>query len=158
MDRKSSNFFAEVLGKKLAVERYGPPGTIARAAEAISGWAAAHGVPVHTYDASGLSYFDRVSARGIVRLLTVAGTHNWGPLLRRSLATGGEGTLKDRLAGVRVRAKTGTLDRISALSGWVWLRRSDRWAKFSILDHGMSATHAATIEDSIVRIITRDAR
>jgi serine-type D-Ala-D-Ala carboxypeptidase/endopeptidase (penicillin-binding protein 4) len=158
MDRKSSNFFAEVLGKKLAVERYGPPGTIARAAEAISGWAATHGVPVHTYDASGLSYLDRVSARGIVRLLAVAGTHNWGPLLRRSLATGGEGTLKDRLAGVRVRAKTGTLDRISALSGWVWLRRSGKWAKFSILDHGMSATHAAAIEDSIVRIITKDAR
>jgi D-alanyl-D-alanine carboxypeptidase/D-alanyl-D-alanine-endopeptidase (penicillin-binding protein 4) len=158
MDRKSSNFFAEVLGKRLAVERYGPPGTIARAAQAISGWAGAHGVPVHTYDASGLSYLDRVSARGIVKLLTVAGRHNWGPLLRRSLATGGEGTLKDRLAGVRVRAKTGTLDRISALSGWVWLRRSSRWAKFSILDRGMSATRAAAIEDTIVRTISSYGR
>jgi serine-type D-Ala-D-Ala carboxypeptidase/endopeptidase (penicillin-binding protein 4) len=158
MDRKSANFFAEVLGKRLAVERYGPPGTIARAAQAISDWAGARGVPVQTYDSSGLSYFDRVTARGIVRLLTVAGRHSWGVLLRHLLATGGEGTLKDRLAGVRVRAKTGTLDRISALSGWVWLHQSGRWAKFSILDHGMSATRAAAIEDSIVRTISRYAR
>jgi D-alanyl-D-alanine carboxypeptidase len=157
MDRKSSNFFAEVLGKRLAVERFGRPGTIAKAAEAISSWAGTHGVPVRTYDASGLSYFDRVSARGIVQLLTVADRSSWGGLLRRSLATGGEGTLKDRLAGVRVRAKTGTLDRISALSGWVWLHRSGRWAKFSILDNGMSATRAAGIEDSIVRTISRFA-
>jgi D-alanyl-D-alanine carboxypeptidase len=157
MDRKSSNFFAEVLGKRLGLERFGRPGTIAKAAEAISSWARAHGVPVRTYDASGLSYFDRVSARGIVRLLTVADRSSWGGLLRRSLATGGEGTLKDRLAGVRVRAKTGTLDGISALSGWVWLRRRSRWAKFSILDHGMSATRATGIEDTIVRTISRFA-
>jgi D-alanyl-D-alanine carboxypeptidase/D-alanyl-D-alanine-endopeptidase (penicillin-binding protein 4) len=157
MDRKSSNFFAEVLGKRLGVERYGRPGTIVKAARAVSSWARSHGVTVTAYDASGLSYADRVSAHGIVRLLAVAGASSWGPVLRRALPTGDEGTLADRLAGVPVRAKTGTLDRISALSGWVWLRRSNTWAKFSILDRGMSKDGAAAVEDKIVRTIWRHA-
>ena len=158
MDRKSSNFFAEVLGKRLGVEHYGRPGTIVRAARAISSWARSHGVTVKTYDASGLSYSDRVSVRGIVRLLDVASKSPWGPTLRRALPTGDEGTLEDRLGRVRVRAKTGTLDGISALSGWVWMKRSGQWARFSILDHGMSKDRAASIEDSIVRTIWRYAR
>jgi D-alanyl-D-alanine carboxypeptidase/D-alanyl-D-alanine-endopeptidase (penicillin-binding protein 4) len=157
MDRKSSNFFAEVLGKRLGVERYGRPGTIVKAARAISSWARSHGVTITAYDASGLSYADRVTARGIVRLLGVASRSSWGPVLRGALPTGGEGTLDDRLAGVPVRAKTGTLDGISALSGWLWLRTSDRWARFSILDHGMSKDEAALVEDRIVRTIWRHA-
>jgi serine-type D-Ala-D-Ala carboxypeptidase/endopeptidase (penicillin-binding protein 4) len=158
MDRKSSNFFAEVLGKRLGVEHYGRPGTIVRAARAISSWTRSHGVTVRTYDASGLSYSDRISARGMVRLLEVASRSSWGPTLRRALPTGDEGTLEDRLGRVRVRAKTGTLDGISALSGWVWMKRSRRWAKFSILDHGMSKDRAASVEDSIVRTIWRHAQ
>lgn len=158
MDRQSSNFFAEVLGKRLAVERYGPPGTIVNAGRAIAAWAARHGVTIRAHDASGLSYLDRLTAKGIVRLLHVAQQDPWGPTLRRSLPSGDEGTLDHRLAGVPVRAKTGTLDGISALSGWVWLRRGGGWARFSILDHGMSKDGAASIEGTIVRTIWRHAR
>jgi len=35
-NRRSSNFFAEVLGKRLGVETYGAPGTIAKGARAIT--------------------------------------------------------------------------------------------------------------------------
>jgi D-alanyl-D-alanine carboxypeptidase len=157
MDHKSSNFFAEVMGKRLGVERFGRPGTIAKAAHAVSSWAARHGTTDTSYDASGLSYDDRLSARGIVRLLGVAERSPWGPLLRRILPTGNEGTLEDRLGRVRVRAKTGTLDFVSALSGWVWLQARGRWARFSILDQGMSKDQAAAIEDSIVRTLWRYA-
>jgi serine-type D-Ala-D-Ala carboxypeptidase/endopeptidase (penicillin-binding protein 4) len=157
MDRSSSNFFAEVLGKRLAVERFGGPGTIPKAARAISSWAASHGVTVTAYDSSGLSYYDRVTARGIVKLLGVANRNRWGRKLRHALPKGDQGTLEDRLGNIRVRAKTGTLDGISALSGWVWLQRSSRWAKFSILDNGLSKTRAAQIEDTIVRTVSRHA-
>jgi D-alanyl-D-alanine carboxypeptidase len=54
---------------------------------------------------------------------------------------------------VKVRAKTGTLIDISALSGWVWLAKEGTWAQFSILSRGMSKTEAAAIEDRIVRIV-----
>jgi D-alanyl-D-alanine carboxypeptidase len=158
MNHRSSNFFAEVLGKRLGLERYGRPGTIAKAARAISAWATAHGGATTAFDASGLSYSNRVTARGIVRLLEVATSSSWGPTLRRILPTGNEGTLEHRLGLVPVRAKTGTLDGISALSGWVWLQALGRWGQFSIMDSGMSKDRAASIEDSIVRTLWRYAK
>ena len=158
MDRKSSNFFAEVFGKLLGVMRNGAPGTIAKGADAIEGWwASKWGVAMSAYDASGLSYANRVSPRGITRLLDVADDHSWGAQLRKDLPTGGQGTLEDRLHGIPVRAKTGTLDGVSALSGWVWLRRTKEWATFSILSSGLPKYTAAAIEDRIVSVLHRAA-
>jgi D-alanyl-D-alanine carboxypeptidase/D-alanyl-D-alanine-endopeptidase (penicillin-binding protein 4) len=146
-----------MLGKRLAVERYGPPGTIANGARAIEAWARAQGVILTAKDSSGLSYDNRVSPAGIARLLGSAEAFEWGPGLRDLLPGPGEGTLEDRLNGVRVHAKTGTLDGVSALSGWVWLRRPQSWAEFSILSRGMAKTTAVDIENEVVRILTREA-
>jgi D-alanyl-D-alanine carboxypeptidase len=66
--------------------------------------------------------------------------------------------LEDRLGGVRVRAKTGTLIGVSALSGYVWLERRATWAEFSILSTGMSKSAAVRIEDAVVRILSDRAR
>lgn len=158
MNRNSVNFFAELLGKLLGVRTYGTPGTIAKGAAAIEAFAGSFNVDLVANDSSGLSYNDRVSAQAIARLLDHADDESWGPVLRRTLAGAGQGTLEDRLAGVKVRAKTGTLDRISALSGWVWLRRADTWAEFSILSSGMDKSAAVDIENEIVRTLTRYAR
>jgi D-alanyl-D-alanine carboxypeptidase len=71
-----------------------------------------------------------------------------------SLPSGGEGTLGARLAGVPVRAKTGTLfvTPVSALSGYV--RTSEgRLVAFSVLSRGLSKSAAVAIEDAIVRVI-----
>ena len=158
MDRQSSNFFAEVFGKLLGVMKHGAPGTIAKGASVIENWwAHKWGVALTANDASGLSYDDRVSPRGITRLLEVADEHVWGAQLRKDLPTGNQGTLEDRLQGVPVRAKTGTLENVSALSGWVWLKGPGAWAQFSILSNGMPKYAAAGIEDRIVRILNRAA-
>jgi len=158
VNRRSSNFFAEVLGKRLGVAAKGVPGTIAKGAAAIEQWTASNGVTVEAYDSSGLSYRNEVSAQGLVRLLDVAADATWGRVLRTSLPKAGWGTLGGRLDGVRVRAKTGTLSSISALSGWVWLRRQESWGEFSILSRGMSKHVAASVEDRIVRILNRRGR
>lgn len=158
MNRTSSNFFAEVLGKRLGAERRGRPGTIAKGAAVIRAWARNHGVEVTSKDASGLSYRNRVSPRGLSRLLVAAQTEKWWHRLRSALPTGGEGTLENRLGGVQVRAKTGTLEGLSALSGWVWLERRDAWAAFSMLSAGLPKFRATTIEDKIVRILESRAR
>ena len=157
MNRHSHNFTAEVLGKRLGVARRGPPGTIAKGAGAIEGWASRHGASVRANDGSGLSYRNRVSPRGMVRLLGEAERKSWGPLLLDILPAGGEGTLRSRLKDVRVRAKTGTLTAISALSGFVWLERSDTWAEFSILSRGLSKDRAVAIENAVVRLVGRYA-
>jgi D-alanyl-D-alanine carboxypeptidase/D-alanyl-D-alanine-endopeptidase (penicillin-binding protein 4) len=158
VNRNSANFFAEVLGKRLGVEAQGRPGTIAKGASAIEGWARRHNVGLVAHDSSGLSYDNRVSPLGLVRLLGAAENEGWGKSFRETLAEAGRGTLDDRLNGVRVRAKTGTLQNVSALSGYVWLRRRDTWGEFSILSSGMAKSTAARIEDRVVRILTRAAR
>jgi serine-type D-Ala-D-Ala carboxypeptidase/endopeptidase (penicillin-binding protein 4) len=157
MNRHSSNFFAEVLGKRLGAARTGRRGTISRAARSIERFASARRVQLAAHDSSGLSYHNRVSPQGVTRLLSAAERRPYGPLLRQTLPRGGMGTLEDRLKSVKMRAKTGTLSGISALAGWVWLRRRSSWAEFAILSRGMPKSTAASIEDRIVRLVTRYA-
>ena len=157
MNVVSSNFRAEVLGKVLGAERLGSPGTIAKGARVVEGFADAQGVRLVAHDGSGLSYENRVTARGMVEMLRVAEQAPWGDVLRDTLAAGGEGTLEDRLQTVTVRAKTGTLIEVSALSGWMWLEREDAWAAFSILSSGVNAVQAKSIEDRIVRVVASNA-
>ncbi|MEO8292024.1 MAG: D-alanyl-D-alanine carboxypeptidase [Actinomycetota bacterium] len=158
MDVESLNFHAEVLGKLLARLTVGAPATIARGAQAIAAFENDHGIgSFEHHDSSGLSYANRVRSQGIVRLLWVADARPWGSVLRRALPAGGQGTLEDRLRDVRVRAKTGTLEQISALSGWVWLEQRDGWAEFSILSHGLSKSTAIRIEDAIVHTVAAHA-
>src|SRR5207237_5896311 len=97
---------------------------------------------------------------GIVELLKVADRSAWGPVLRSVLPGADQGTIEEthHLHGVTLRAKTGTLTGVSALSGWVWLGRSGTWAQFSILDRGMQSWYAKPMEDRIVRTIARYAR
>jgi serine-type D-Ala-D-Ala carboxypeptidase/endopeptidase (penicillin-binding protein 4) len=158
MNHVSSNFFAEVLGKRLAVERYGRPGSIAKAAKSIRRWALRRGVSIDARDASGLSYKNRVSPQGITRLIDRAEEQPWGSELRATLPHGGRGTLEDRLRGVKLHAKTGTLVEVSALSGYLWLERRGTWASFSMISRGLPKYKAVTLEDRTVKLLARRAR
>ncbi|HET7235669.1 MAG TPA: D-alanyl-D-alanine carboxypeptidase [Actinomycetota bacterium] len=151
--RPSDNFAAEVLGKRLGVETAGVPGTIAKGAAAIEAFADGHGADVTIHDSSGLSYANRVTAEGLVRLLWVAEDATWLEDLRDALPTGGQGTLQHRLHGIQIRAKTGSLSEVSALSGWVLSDGTGTWVEFSILCSGMAKATASSIEDEIVRIV-----
>lgn len=158
MNRTSMNFFAEMFGKRLGLERHGRPGTIAKGAAAIREFAGRNGVAISSYDSSGLSYSNRVSPRGIAKLIDIVDDEPWADELRFSLPGANQGTLEDRLRGVRLRAKTGTLTDISTLSGWVWMNQIDDWGYFSIMSRGMDKSRAAEVEDRIVRILHDYAR
>ena len=150
----SLNLDAEVLTKMLGAAAFGAPGSTAKGARAIEAWARRHGVAVVAHDGSGLSYADRITTNGMTQLLSAATSSAWGSAFRSTLPTSGQGTLAGRLAGVRVKAKTGTLlQQVSALSGWVWLERSRRWAEFSILSRGLQKPRAVALEDRVVSII-----
>lgn len=155
MDVWSLNFYAEVLGKFLGARVEGPPGSIAKGAAAIAAFARARGVSgVIAHDGSGLSYANRVTPTQIVKMLWAADGQPWGETLRSLLARGGQGTLKGRLRDVPIRAKTGTLDGVSALSGWVWVEREQEWAEFSILSSGITKARSVQIENAIVRAVS----
>jgi D-alanyl-D-alanine carboxypeptidase/D-alanyl-D-alanine-endopeptidase (penicillin-binding protein 4) len=154
MNTTSSNFYAEMLGKLLGARTFGPPGTIAKGARAIGAFAGRLGVKLVAHDSSGLSYANRVSARGVVRLLGHARRQPWGRALRLSLTRPGRGTLASRLEGIKMHAKTGTLwNGSSALAGWVRLRKGGL-AAFAVLGRGSGKS----IEDAIVKRISSDLR
>ena len=158
-NRVSSNFFAEMFGKRLGAQIFGVPGTIAKGARAIERYARRRGVDLTAHDSSGLSYSNRVAPSGIVKLLgQVEAAEPFYEVLRRGLPTGGQGTLEDRLHDVNLRAKTGSLNGVSALSGWIFLKRTRSWAEFSILSSGMSYYPAKGVEDRIVRVMEDLAR
>lgn len=147
----SLNFDAEVLTKLLGAAVSGPPGSTAKGARAIEGWAARSGARIRAYDGSGLSYRDSVTTNTLAGLLA---RDRWSATLRSTLPGPGEGTLAGRLYGIPVRAKTGTLfGRVSALSGWVRLR-SRRWAAFSILSRSLAKAEAVSLEDRLVAVIS----
>jgi D-alanyl-D-alanine carboxypeptidase/D-alanyl-D-alanine-endopeptidase (penicillin-binding protein 4) len=152
MDQTSNNYFAEMLGKLLGAHTYGPPGTIRKGARAIAAWARDHAVEIAASDSSGLSYRDKVSPLGLVTLLGAAERQPWGATLRHDLAAPGEGTLANRLSGVDVHAKTGTLfNSDSALSGWVRRDEKSPWVEFSILDQSTPKA----LEDKMVGVLAR---
>jgi D-alanyl-D-alanine carboxypeptidase/D-alanyl-D-alanine-endopeptidase (penicillin-binding protein 4) len=156
VDRASLNFAAEVLGKRLGRAASGDA-SISGGAAAVCALEARWGVTGQCLDSSGLSYDNRQTASGVAAMLTTAQGESWWPKLRRLLPRGGTGSLEGRLTDVDVRAKTGTLTRISALSGWV--RTPDgNWTAFSILTRGTDSTVAKHLEDRVVRVLSLHAR
>lgn len=108
-------------------------------------------------DGSGLSVENLVSPRAIVKLLRYMNRPETFELYYQLLATPGEeGTLQRRLAGLEMtmRGKTGTIDGVNALSGYV-IGRKGRLRYFSIIanHHIGSSSSATAIIDGIVRRI-----
>ena len=160
MDRDSDNFRAEMLLKELGAES-GTGGTTAAGAAVVRRSLATAGIPLNGVvitDGSGLSRLDRLTARAIARILTTTWhdaslkTAFWSALP----AAGEQGTLTHRLnktaaVGV-VRAKTGTTNEASALSGYV----RDRFA-FVVVQNGspVSATAARKAQDRFATALAR---
>jgi len=160
MDRHSDNFRAEMLLKELGAES-GNGGTTAAGAAVVRRALADANVPlagVVIADGSGLSLRDRLTATAISHILTIAWSDStlhaafWTALP----VAGEQGTLEHRLndAPARgiVRAKTGTTDEASALSGYV----RDRFA-FVVVQNGspVSATAARKAQDRFATALAR---
>jgi D-alanyl-D-alanine carboxypeptidase/D-alanyl-D-alanine-endopeptidase (penicillin-binding protein 4) len=162
MDRQSDNFTAELMLKTLGAEA-GTGGTTAAGAAVVRRDLAAAEIPlagVRIVDGSGLSGSDRLTARALAALLadvwrdTTLRNAQWGA----QPVAGRNGTLEHRLRkgpahGV-VRAKTGTTDEASALSGYV----GDRYA-FALLQNGspVSWTWARKAQDRFATVLASAA-
>ena len=127
--RDSSNFHAEQVLRVLGAEVRGE-GTFAGGAavvrEAITALIGEWPAGVVAADGSGLSRDNMLTPRFLARVLHAVQQRPWAPLMLDNLARGGsDGTLENRLASspiaARVRAKTGTIRGVSALSGVVQL-------------------------------------
>ena len=111
------------------------------------------------YDGSGLSRHNLVTPAALVRLYAYMGTQSkFASVWRDSLTIGGvDGTLRNRFAGTRaaanIRGKTGTINQVSALSGYVTSASGERFA-FSMLVNGVaeSRTRVGLIDEVVVEL------
>lgn len=84
------------------------------------------GLDEHDYalsDGSGMSTYNRVTPRGMVKLLRWINRQSWGQGWRDTLPVGGvDGTLRNRFTGTslagKITAKTGSINASRALSGY----------------------------------------
>jgi D-alanyl-D-alanine carboxypeptidase/D-alanyl-D-alanine-endopeptidase (penicillin-binding protein 4) len=160
VNRRSQNFYAEsvlkVLGARLAGE-----GSWRSGVAAVEAFLAKVGLAggVELADGSGMSRGNRAAPRHLTELLRFMFFHPAGADFVLSLpASGGEEPAwQRRLAQAPYRgnvfAKTGTLDGVSALSGYA-KGASGRLYAFSVLCNGTSTVwQARRAQDSIVRAI-----
>ena len=87
-------------------------------------------------DGSGLGRQNVVTARAMVGLLRWADRQPWRGVWRGALAkAGGPGTLKNRLQDLSFAGKTGSLNRVLALSGYLTRRDGSEIAVSVIVNH-----------------------
>lgn len=140
MMKESSNFHAEQLARALGAATLGD-GSFQGARTAVHAQLEKLVGPwpgLHVDDGSGLSRGNRVSAACMATVLAAAAARPWGEVYIQSLPEGGEGTLRRRFrAGeVAVRAKTGTLRDVTALSGYVDRQDGRRFAFVILVNEG----------------------
>jgi D-alanyl-D-alanine carboxypeptidase/D-alanyl-D-alanine-endopeptidase (penicillin-binding protein 4) len=149
MLQTSDNYLAETLGRMTAVAG-GQPATYESAKAAVLGQLTGLGIPTEgmvAADVSGLALANQVSARQLSEVVRAI-TNGKDTRLRAALAgfpvAGLTGTLGDRYidestaegAGL-VRAKTGTLNTVIALSGYV-VDADGRLLVFSFIGNGLT--------------------
>ncbi|MGH9947031.1 MAG: D-alanyl-D-alanine carboxypeptidase/D-alanyl-D-alanine endopeptidase [Pyrinomonadaceae bacterium] len=136
--------------------------------EAVSAFLNEIGVPedgIIQHDGSGLSRHNLITPAAVVQLYAYMGKQSkFSQAWRDSLTIGGvDGTLRTRFAGTRasgnVRGKTGTIDQVSALSGYVTTAAGEQLV-FSMLVNGVNenALRVRLIDDIVVALANFDGR
>jgi PBP4 family serine-type D-alanyl-D-alanine carboxypeptidase len=155
MLKDSVNLYSELLMKVLGREVVGE-GSWSGGARVILRLVDELGIDrseVEVADGSGLSRLNRLSANAIARLLQVLYSNRY--LYDALPIAGVDGTLRSRMQGTaaqgNLRAKTGTLTGVSALSGYV-TTRDGVVLVFSMIFNGFSAPSSVvkrSVEDRI---------
>jgi len=168
MNKYSNNFTAEQILKTMGANIKGVPGTFKNGIEVLHDFVEVIGgnaSELKVFDGSGLSKMDLISPNTIVRTLEYM--HNspvCAPEFIVSLPIAGvDGTLKTRLVydltKRRVRAKTGTINSVSSLSGFLYTRDKEPLV-FSMLMNGfrVSGESVHLIQDKICYILSNFSR
>jgi D-alanyl-D-alanine carboxypeptidase/D-alanyl-D-alanine-endopeptidase (penicillin-binding protein 4) len=163
----SQNLYAECLLKRVGRDVTGEPGSwingpsVVRMtlAQTLGPDAAAETV---VSDGSGMSRENRVTPRTMTRWLdALQRDGRFGQAFVSSMAVPGEGTLRNRFRGVKLtnelQAKSGKLDGVRCLSGYVTDPATGRRVAFSVLVNnlreGDQALQALKVHEEVVKAI-----
>jgi len=142
INKISQNLHAELLLRLLG-KVLGKEGSFAQGDRVVRQFLVDAGVDDNDfflYDGSGMSPDDRIAPRAFTQLLTYAAKQPWGAAWRETLPIAGvDGTLAGRFKSSplkgKLQAKTGTLNEVNALSGYL-TAASGKTLAFSILVNG----------------------
>ncbi len=159
----SNNFIAEQIIKTMAARQLGEPGSHVQGLQLVADFLRESGVHAQGLilaDGSGLSRRNRFTTQAMTDLLAcMYPRFDIGPDFLASLRVmGADGVHSKRLANspakAKIRAKTGTLRKVSTLTGYVPSQTGDLYAYALFLNNNRCGYHGADkIEDKIINAI-----
>jgi len=163
INKPSDNLAAENTLKTIASELRGTPGSAAIGLAIMKKYLTTIGIDTTKMilaDGSGVSFYNAISPDAMIQLLQeqYRNKHTFQRFLESLPIAGMDGTLKNRLNNTRasgnVRAKTGTLTGVSALSGYVWTADGKPLAFSIMCNHFPSQImHLRNAQDKIMELL-----
>ena len=141
-NKHSSNLMARHLLLTLGKERYGDPATLEKGAAAIAEWSRERGFDLTGVDidnGSGLSRSTHITVLQMAKVLNAAYHSRFAPEYLASLPLAGmDGTLRARMKSTpagSVRLKTGHLESVSGVAGYVTAPTGKTYILVSLVNH-----------------------
>jgi len=143
INKWSNNLMARQLLLTLGAEKMGAPATMQKGAAAINDWLAASGFNFKELvieNGSGLSRVERISAEHLGRMLVRAYSSPVMPEYMASMPILSlDGTVKHRLqdsaTSGRAHLKTGSINGVSSIAGYVLSASGHRYAMVMLVNH-----------------------
>ncbi|HQR53420.1 MAG TPA: D-alanyl-D-alanine carboxypeptidase/D-alanyl-D-alanine-endopeptidase [Burkholderiales bacterium] len=158
INKFSNNVMARQLFLTLGAEAMGPPATPEKSSRAIRQWLDQKGLSFPELvleNGSGLSRVERISARHLGEVLTAAYRSPVMPELMASLPVAAvDGTMRKRLRGGGVAGqahlKTGSLDGVKSVAGYVLDAQGRRMVVVCIVNHVGTNIAAGVLQDALL--------
>jgi D-alanyl-D-alanine carboxypeptidase/D-alanyl-D-alanine-endopeptidase (penicillin-binding protein 4) len=158
INKFSNNVMARQVLLTLGTLQGTAPANTAFGAQAVTNWIASKGIDAPELvieNGSGLSRRERISPHTIVRLLLAAYDSPFMPEFIASMPVAGvDGTMKRRMnsrsAAGHAHIKTGRLDEVRAIAGYVLAASGKRYALSCIVNH-RNADRAQEAMDALLQ-------
>lgn len=153
VNKHSNNVMARQILLTLAAEEFGAPGVLENGRKAVNQWLDENGMDFEQLrldNGSGLSRDSRITARQVAMLLRYAFDSPFMPEFMSSMSVSGlDGTLSrrfedDPLTGMG-HIKTGSLNDVTAIAGYLQSRSGTRYIVVSLQNH--EGVHRGTGEE-----------
>ena len=157
INKWSNNLMARQLLLTLGAEKQGLPATEAKGAAVIKDWLATKGIDAKELvieNGSGLSRIERINSEHLGQMLVSAYHSPVMPELLASLPILGiDGTTMKRLktsaSAGRVHLKTGSLDGVSSIAGYVLNAQNNRYVVVMTVNHN-KALDSKAAQDALI--------
>ncbi|MFC4024306.1 D-alanyl-D-alanine carboxypeptidase/D-alanyl-D-alanine-endopeptidase [Oceanobacillus longus] len=157
----SNNGIGEILVKEMGKKRYGE-GSWEKGLDVLKNEMNQFGMKMKSImikDGSGISHSNLIPANEISHLLYEVQKSVWFPVFLHALPIAGAedrmvgGTLRDRMKGLTVKAKTGTIEGVSTLSGYMETKDGEELIISLMVNNLLDEDAGKVIEDEILEIV-----